>query len=204
MTPGCSKSAIAKSPKQTNAISVRPIACRVGTTPSEQRVAALKSAVGASDPRDTDGNGSSLANEAGQALSEIRSVSQQLAELMVGRRVLLRVHKEEARPEAPEDFSAPLKLLERLHARLREHRHALVEHVANRNALDHHSRYLLPFLRPNAYNCTRCLQSSSCFIRDCLQNKVLHRVHRHLTARRSHYRAGAHTKRFITNIARGV
>jgi DNA-binding CsgD family transcriptional regulator len=34
-------SAIAKSPRARSATSVRPAACRAGTTPSEQRVAAL-------------------------------------------------------------------------------------------------------------------------------------------------------------------
>src|SRR6266511_4684383 len=63
---------------------------------------------------------------------------------------------------------------------------------------------LLPFLCPNVYKHTRYLQSSSCFIRDRLLQQVLHPVHRQLTARRSHYRAGPQSEGFITNIARRI
>ena len=37
---------------------------------------------------------------------------------------------------------------------------------------------LLPFLCPNVYIHTRYLQSSSCFLRHCLRQQVLHGVHR--------------------------
>src|SRR5689334_22643910 len=63
---------------------------------------------------------------------------------------------------------------------------------------------LLPFLCPNVYVCTRRLQSSSCFIRHRLHRQVLHGVHRHFTARRSHYRAGPQSEGFIANVERRV
>jgi hypothetical protein len=49
-----------------------------------------------------------------------------------------------------------------------------------------------------------CPQSSSCFIHHRLRPQVLRGVHRQLTARRSHSRAGAQSERFITNVPRGV